>query len=239
MAAVKTTNGSFKKNSFKPNTDGRDVTFEIRDVIYGDLNGDGMDEAVVLTVLNGGGAGWWYEGFLYTMRKGKPVMLSRIGGGDRAADGIRAARIENGLLKVERLGNEAGAACCADFIDTATYCLSGSRLLRAGRSRRRSLRGEDRAKPIPFKRGQNSAVLTGTTSGANFYVLKNLDVGQTLRVRISSPLENARFELITDGFTMAYRVTKWSGKLDLRHDYYIVVVSNNGRANYKLKVTVR
>ena len=82
-------------------------------------------------------------------------------------------------------------------------------------------------------------MLTGTTSGANFYVLNNLDVGQTLRVRISSPLNNARFELIEDFFTMAYRVTKWSGKLDFQSDYYIVVVSNGGRANYKLKVTVR
>jgi hypothetical protein len=230
--AVKTTNGSYTKQE-----DGYTVTFEIKGVTYGDLNGDGMDEAVVLTVLNGGGSGWFSEGFIYTMRNGKPAMLSRIAGGDRAAGGIRGARIENGLLKVERLESKTGVAVGADFTETTTHRLSESRLLQVGRPRRRSLRGEDRAKPIQFKSGQNSAVLTGTTSGADFYVLKNLDMRKSLMtVSVSSPLNNARFELINDDFTVAYHVTKWSGELG---HYYIVVVSNGGSANYKLKVTVR
>jgi hypothetical protein len=167
-------------------------------------------------------------------------MLSHIAGGYRADDMIRTARIEDGLLKVARLESKIGAAIGTDITVTTTYRLSGRRLLQVGRPRRRSLRGEDRAKPIRFKRGQNSAALTGTTSGADFYVLNNLDVGQTLRVRISSPLNNARFEILEDrGFEDAYRVTKWSGKLKRRNNYYIVVVSNGGRANYKLNVTVR
>ena len=232
--AVKAINSSYTKSG----PDG-EVTFKVTDVVYGDLNGDGMDEAVVLTDCNTGGSGRFDDGFLYTIRNGKPVMLSQIEGGDRANGGIRGVRIENGLLKVERLGSmPSGRAVGADFIDTTTYRLSGSKLLRVGRPVRRSLRGENRAKRIQFERGESSATLTGTTSGADFYVLGARE-NQTLTVRVSSPQNNARFELIVDDFTMAYRVTEWSGKLESRGNYHIVVVSNAGGSDYKLEVTVR
>src|SRR5262249_33136953 len=142
-------------------------------------------------------------------------------------------------LKVERLGSmPSGRAVGADFIDTTAYRLSGSKLLRVGRPVRRSLRGENRAKRIQFERGESSATLTGTTSGADFYVLGARE-NQTLTVRVSSPQNNARFELIVDDSTMAYRVTEWSGKLESRGNYHIVVVSNAGGSDYKLEVTVR
>ena len=197
-----------------------------------------MDEAVVLTDCNTGGSGWFDEGFIYAMRNGKPVILSYIQGGDRANGGIRAARIETGLLKIERLGSLSGRPIGAEFIDTTTHRLSGSKLLRVGRPERRSLRGEGRAKRIQFERGESSAVLTGTTSGADFFALSARE-NQTLTVRISPILNNARLELIVDDFTMAYRVTEWSGKLEARTDYHIVVVSNKGSSDYKLEVTVR
>jgi hypothetical protein len=232
--AVKVVNGSYTKND----ADG-EVTFKVNDVFYGDLNGDGKDEAVVLTVCNTGGSLWADDGFLYTMRNGKPALLTNIQGGDRANGGIRGVRIEDGMLKVEQLGSSlSGRAIGADFIDTTTYRLSGSRLLRVGRPVRRSFRGENRAKRIQFERGASSATLAGTASGADFYVLGARE-NQTLTVRISSPQNNARFELITDDFTMAYRVTEWSGKLEYRGDYHLVVVSNNGSADYKLEVSVR
>ncbi len=232
--AVKVSNGSYTKKS--PDSD---VTFKINDVVYGDLNGDGMDEAVIMTVCNAGGSGWFDEGLLYTMRNGKPVLLLHIQGGDRGDGGIRGVRIESGLLKVERLGSSLpGRAVGVDFTDTTSYRLSGSKLLRVGRSVRRSFRGGSQAKRIQFARGESSAMLTGTTSGADFYVLGARE-NQTLSVRISSPLNNARFELIVGDFTMAYRATEWSGKLESRGDYHIAVVSNNGSVDYKLEVSVR
>ena len=233
-AAVKTVNGSYTKQD----PDGKEETFRVSNVVYGDLNGDGMDEAVVLTDCNTGGSGWFDEGFIYAMRNGKPVILSYIQGGDRSNGGIRAARIETGLLKIERLGSLSGRPIGAEFIDTTTHRLNGSRLLRAGRPERRSLRGERRAKRIQFERGESSATLTGTTSGADFYVL-GARANQTLTARISSTLNDARFEIINGDFTMAYRLTEWSGKLETRDDYYIVVVSNKGGSDYKLEVTVR
>lgn len=232
--AVRAINGSYSEKD----TDG-EFNFEVITVTYGDLNGDGMDEAVVLADCNVGHAARYDEGFLYAMRNGRPVMLSHIQGGNRADGGIRAVRIENGLLKVERLVPEiSGSAVGARAIETTTYRLSGSKLLRVGRPALRSFRGESRAKRIQFERGESSAVLTGTTSGADFYVLGARE-NQTLTVRISSTLNNARLELIVGDFTMAYRATEWSGKLDMRGDYTIVVVSEKGSSDYKLEVTVR
>lgn len=231
--SVKAVNGSYTKK-----TPDEEITFKVNDVVYGDLNGDGLDEAVVLTVCNTGGSIWADDGFLYTMRNGKPTLLSYIQGGDRANGGIRGAWIEGGLLRVERLGNRLSQAIGAEFIDTTTYRLSASKLLRVGKPMRRSLRGENRAKRIQFGRGENSAVLTGVTSGTGFYVLGARE-NQTLTVRISSPLNNARFEIIIGDYTMAYRVSEWSGKLEMRGDFHLVVISNNGSADYKLEVSVR
>jgi hypothetical protein len=103
-------------------------------------------------------------------------------------------------------------------------------------NRGRSFRGESRAKRIQFERGGSSAVLTGTTSGADFYVLSGRE-NQTMTVRITSTLNNALLELIVDDYTMAYR--EWSGKLLSRGNCYIVVVSDKGSSDYKLEITVR
>jgi hypothetical protein len=81
-------------------------------------------------------------------------------------------------------------------------------------------------------------VVSGTTSSADFYVLRALE-NQTLTVRISSTLDNARFEIIVDDYTMAYRKTEWTGKLESRGDYHIVVVPSKGICDYKLEIDVR
>ena len=81
-------------------------------------------------------------------------------------------------------------------------------------------------------------MIAGSTSAANFYLLK-AGRFQTLTVKISSPLDNARFELISDDYTMAYRKTRWSGKIEYASDIYLVVVSNKGKTDYQLDVTLR
>lgn len=231
---VKAVNGSFKKED----SDGYEVNFRVTSVVYGDLTGDGMDEAVVQTTCKAGSFGWFDDGFIYTMRNGKPFLISPIQGGDRANGGIRAVRIEGGRLLVERLGNRMGSAIGAEFINTTCYRLSGRKLSQVGHSVRRSLRGEQKAKRIQFERGHTSAVLTGRTSAADFYVIQVLE-NQTMTVRISSKMGNARFEVVDDDYTMTYRATRWSGKLSHPGDYYIIVVPTRGAADYSLEVGLR
>lgn len=80
--------------------------FRVFDITYGDLNADRRDEAIALTVCNTGGTGNFSEGFIYTMKGGKPSLVARIPGGDRAYGGLRQAYVENGLLVVE--SNDVG-----------------------------------------------------------------------------------------------------------------------------------
>src|SRR5260370_4967201 len=94
---IRVKNGSFKHEGKNDDY----VSFDVTNVVYRDLNGDGLDEAVVLTNCNTGVTGQFDEGFLYSMRNGKPVMLLRIHVGDRASGGSRSLKIENGLLTFE------------------------------------------------------------------------------------------------------------------------------------------
>lgn len=125
--------------------------FKAYDAEYGDLNGDGKDEAVILSVCNTGGTGNFSEGFIFSMKTGKPFLLARIPGGDRADGGLRSATVENGLLVVESNdGSENSGACCPEFAITNRYKLSGNKLIETGKSTRRELYPKQR---VSFPKG--------------------------------------------------------------------------------------
>lgn len=132
--AVRTRNGNYTRNR------GDDkMFFEVRSVNYGDLTGDGRDEAVVLTNCNTGGTGQFSEGFIFTMRSGRPALLTRIEGGDRAFGGLAGAKVEHGLLIVESYAPEEPGvgACCPKYIETTHYRWNGRRLVKVGKTTRR------------------------------------------------------------------------------------------------------
>lgn len=210
--------------------------FEVQEILRGDLTGDGQDEAVVRTVCNTGGTGWFDEGFVYSIKDGRAVLLGRVPGGDRASGGVRCARFEDGTLKVERLGNESGAARGVDFVDTETWRVRNGRLEEAGKPVRRTLGGA--ARPIRFAKGRSSGQVTGKTGGADVWALRARE-GQTMSVRISSPEKNAAFEIMTDDYTVACRGTEWSGELPSSGEYRITVLASRGTAEYSLDVAIR
>ena len=80
--------------------------------VNGDLNGDGVDETVVLLWTNSGGSGTFdYIAVMGRDSSGEPVNLATAVLGDRV--GIRAAWILNGRIIVDAI--QAGpddAACC-------------------------------------------------------------------------------------------------------------------------------
>jgi hypothetical protein len=211
--------------------------FEIREVLYGDLTGDGKDEAVVRTICNLGGTGQFDEGFVYGMRDGKPALLGRIPGGDRAAGGVRCVRFEDGALKVERLGNDTGAAAGVDWIETETWRLSNGGLAEAGKAVRRRLETREGARPIRFAKGKSSAVLKGKTSGADEYVFRARE-GQTMTAKVSSPGGNAAFEIMIDDYTLACRSTAWTGELS-EGEHRLRVLATRGTADYELELSIR
>ena len=106
-------------------------------VSYGDLTGDGKDEAAVTLYYTGGGTGAFSKGFVFTLRQGRLVLLAPFAGGDRADGGIREVSIRGGLLRVqrnepERMNEVPVGLCCPLYLITTTYRWDGSRLIQLG-----------------------------------------------------------------------------------------------------------
>ena len=113
-------------------------------IIYGDLTGDKRDEAVVLT--NCGEMHPEEQAFIYTMKNGRAVLLTKLEEGDRAFGGIVIGqqqcqdcrwgiKIQSGLLIVERMGGNY--ACCPEYIEKKVYRWDGRQLIQIGKAQRR------------------------------------------------------------------------------------------------------
>jgi hypothetical protein len=216
----------------------------VQEITYGDLTGDKVDEAVVVTVCNTGGTGQFTDGVVFGMYHGKPISLLSLGMGDRAHGGIASVQITKGLLQVGRFGTDNGGACCPEYIETTTYRLESSRLIEVGQPTRKAIAPEQpasAAQGVQFARGHTSTVLNGSTAGNAEYIL-GARAGQTMLVHVTSKSRNAVLQILApDGASLASDTTShnWSGKLPQDGDYRIVVRATKGTATYKLEVKVR
>ena len=208
--------------------------FSVPDVEYGDVNGDGREDAIVLTVCNTGGTGNFSEGFIYTLRGGKPAMLARIPGGDRAYGGLRRARVENKLLVVD--SNDAGThggACCPEVIVTTRYKVTNGRLVKFGKEERRDIYPSER---VAFMRGTSGVTLKAkiaANEGKRFVV--SARAGQVLSVSVDSDKAEVRVleeAMATEG------VNGLSAKLP-KNGNYTVQVLNLSDAELTVNVTIK
>jgi hypothetical protein len=100
---------------------------------------------------------------------------------------------------------------------------------------------------IRFARGSSSAAVEGAVlRGERAVYLVGARAGQQMRVRVTSPEENAVFQLHAPGKGGTLRgagetddATAWSGALPRTGDYRIVVGGTRGNASYTLHVTIR
>lgn len=209
--------------------------FNVFDVSYGDLTGDGKDEAVVLTACNTGGTGNFSEGFIYGMKNGKPELLTRIEGGDRAYGGLREARVENGILIVERNDvGEAGGACCPEYIVTSKYKLEGNKLKQVGTESKRELNPAER---VSFEKGKSMTVLNLNLPAESEYkrFVVGARAGQTLRV--SSNSKNAQIRLYKGDADVLTEGDNLTAKLNKSGDY-IFQIGNTGENNLNVSITI-
>jgi hypothetical protein len=207
--------------------------FNVFNVTYGDLTGDQQPEAIVLTVCNTGGTGNFSEGFVYTLKAGKPVLLTRVQGGDRAYEGLRSALVENGLLVVDRNdAGENGGACCPEFAVTTKYKLSAGKLNVSGTPVRRELYPSE---PLRFARGASSATikLTIAPDDRKRFTL-GARVGQIMIVSVDSPKISVRLledALVTEG------ANSFTAKLP-KNGTYTVELSNYEETPVEVTLTV-
>jgi hypothetical protein len=81
-----------------------DIGYGLTDVSYGDLTGDGIEEAIVILALIHSGTGITSYIYIYTLRPGRPALLWSFATGDRADGGFQKVAAENGELVVELRG---------------------------------------------------------------------------------------------------------------------------------------
>ena len=150
---------------------------------YGDVDGDGKDEAIISSICNTGGTGQFSEGFIYTIKNNKPFLMSRIEGGDRAYGGIIGVAVEKGIVTVDRNdAGETGAACCAEFEVKTNYKWNGSELVEFGKPQRRELYPATR---ISFARGASSGTVKATIPAGEFKrFVVGANSGQVMTVNV-------------------------------------------------------
>ena len=117
-----------------------EVYLKITDVIFGDINGDQKDEAVVLYSCGSGASYVYIWGLIFTMEKNKLILLTELEGGNKGDGGFHKVKISKSLLVVERyqLPN-AGSPCCPAFIETVKYKLKSTKLVQIGKGNLRKL----------------------------------------------------------------------------------------------------
>lgn len=118
-------------------SDGADIPYPVSlaYLTYGDITGDGAEEAMVVLFENVKGTAIPYYVYIYTLEKGSPKLLWAFQTGDRGAGGLRQVYAENGELGIELYGEnkligkdlygmEFGV-CCPKVFTRARYKWQG------------------------------------------------------------------------------------------------------------------
>ena len=107
------------------------ICLSIRNVSFGDVDGDGQDEAIVLVNADLGGAGLSLDGYLFGMKEGKPVMRAQLEGGDRGDGGIQGVTVAAGEVIVRRFDlSGTDSICCPSRILIERWRWSGDQLVK-------------------------------------------------------------------------------------------------------------
>lgn len=223
VTKVTVKNGEYSKETKEDDFTDR-FYFNVETPTYGDLNGDNSEEAIILSVCNTGGTGQFSEGFVYTLKNDKPVLLSRIEGGDRAYGGLRSAKAEYGFLEVERNdAGEDGAACCAESYITTKYKWDGNKLAKWGNEVKRELYPAQR---VNFPKGSTKTTLKVGVDEIKRYVV-GARSGQTLIVSVNTdkviPSLNNGDADVSEG------VNSFTATLKANGDYVIQLQNSNDK----------
>jgi len=210
--------------------------FSVFSVQYGDVTADGRDEAIILTVCNTGGTGNFSEGFVYTMKAGRPTLLARIPGGDRAYGGLRDAGVQDGFVVVESNDvGQQGGACCPEFIITTRYRVHAGKLSQTGKTEKRPIYPSQR---VTFARGATGTtmkVMIPANEGKQFII--GARAGQMLSV--SSDSDKVDLRLVEDA-EITQDVGGFSAKLPKGGDYTVRIANyENDPVEITLNIRIR
>lgn len=113
---------------------------------YGDVTGDGDEEAMAVLNISVRGSAIPYVTYIYTLKEAKPKLLWAFSTGDRADGGLRQVYAENGELVMELYGKGkiiggdlyaedgmTGGDCCPTHFTRARYQWQGNRFQQKGK----------------------------------------------------------------------------------------------------------
>ncbi len=110
-------------------------------VTYGDLTGDGQDEAAVDLRYSTGGTLSWHYLYLFTVLNGTPKMLSLLRSGSRADGGLESVEISEGVLILEFSdGERRRGDCCSLGVVRARYRFVNGAFVKVGKLEKDSSR---------------------------------------------------------------------------------------------------
>jgi hypothetical protein len=123
---------------------------------YGDVTGDGEEEAMVVLPLETRGSAIVYYVYIFTLEQGSPKLLWDFETGDRADGGLRQLSAENGQLVIELYGKDRviggelykgdEGLCCPSSFTRALYKWTGNDFQLAGKESLPNSRGD--ANPV-------------------------------------------------------------------------------------------
>jgi hypothetical protein len=103
----------------------RGLTFETAS--FGDLTGDGREDAIVVLRFDTGGTQYWHYVYVYVPAAGRAKLLGYFHTGDRAASGLYQVYAKGGNLVVELFDAEKrqGDCCSSGFVRTRYHWVQG------------------------------------------------------------------------------------------------------------------
>jgi hypothetical protein len=87
----------------------------VNSVTYGDVDGDGVDEALVALNYSPGGTGNWDYLYVYKLQDGRAHVIARLQAGSRGSGGLIRAFVQENLLVADFADSERlSGDCCSE-----------------------------------------------------------------------------------------------------------------------------
>jgi hypothetical protein len=226
-------NGEYSRETKEKDADYVDhFYFGIDNITYGDVDGDNKEDAIILSTCNTGGTGQFTEGFVYTIKTGKPTLLTRIEGGDRADGGLHTANMDGGLLAVERYDEgEGGGACCPEYSITTRYKWNGKELQVMKTDPRKALYPPEK---VSFAKGATKTTIKATVDDIKRYSV-GARAGQTMIVTVDT--DKATVSLSKGEADVTDGTNSFTAKLNANGEF-VVQVQNIGEKPVAVTVTI-
>jgi len=98
-------------------------------VFYGDINADGLEDAMVILSTQNGGSGHFVELAAVLDQNGSPTNIATIYLGDRVV--VESGKVENGIIVLNmRVKGPNDGLCCPSQFATWNLVLNGSQLIK-------------------------------------------------------------------------------------------------------------